>query len=142
MDRFGELPLLVVAAALIDEDGRILVQKRPAGKSMAGLWEFPGGKVEAGEGLTAALSRELAEELAIETCPTHFMPLTFVSHQQDERELILFLYVCRKWTGLAKAVHASEVRWVSADELMMLQMLPADGPFIGSLRPLLSPGKV
>ena len=137
-DRQKLTPLLVVAAALINENGQLLVQRRPEGKSMAGLWEFPGGKVESGERLTDALSRELHEELAITALPNDFAALTFASEFLGERELLLLLYTCRQWSGTPSALHASEIRWVTVDELMALPMPPADAPFIGTLRKFLS----
>jgi 8-oxo-dGTP diphosphatase len=123
---------------LINENGQMLVQRRPEGKSMAGLWEFPGGKVEFGEGLTDAISRELHEELAIIALPNDFAALTFASEFIGERELLLLLYTCRQWSGTPSALHASEIRWVTADELMALPMPPADAPFIRTLRKFLS----
>lgn len=130
-------PLLVVAAALVDADGRVLVQRRPAGKPMAGLWEFPGGKVEPGETPEAALIRELAEELGIETWGSCLAPAAFASEALGERHLILLLYVCRKWRGLPRALHGEELRWVRPLELHGLDMPPADRPLIGLLEALL-----
>jgi 8-oxo-dGTP diphosphatase len=130
-------PLLVVAAALVDADGRVLVQRRPEGKPMAGLWEFPGGKVEPGETPEAALIRELAEELGIETWGSCLAPAAFASEALGERHLILLLYVCRKWRGLPRALHGEELRWVRPLELHGLDMPPADRPLIGLLEALL-----
>jgi 8-oxo-dGTP diphosphatase len=129
--------LLVVAAALVDADGRVLVQRRPEGKPMAGLWEFPGGKVEPGETPEAALIRELAEELGIETWGSCLAPAAFASEALGERHLILLLYVCRKWRGLPRALHGEELRWVRPLELHGLDMPPADRPLIGLLEALL-----
>lgn len=128
--------LLVVAAALVDRDGRILVQQRPAGKPMAGLWEFPGGKVEPGETPEAALIRELAEELAIDVDHACLAPACFASDTLGNRHLLLLLYVCRKWRGTPVAQHASALRWVRPVELYGLDMPPADLPLIGLLEAL------
>ncbi len=129
--------LLVVAAALVDADGRVLVQRRPEGKPMAGLWEFPGGKVEPGETPEAALVRELAEEVGIETWGSCLAPAAFASEPLGARHLILLLYVCRKWRGVPQALHGTELRWVRPLELHGLEMPPADRPLIGLLEALL-----
>ncbi|MBX3565169.1 MAG: (deoxy)nucleoside triphosphate pyrophosphohydrolase [Sphingomonas sp.] len=125
--------LLVVAAALIDGDGRVLVQQRPPGKPMAGLWEFPGGKVERGEVPEAALVRELAEELGIEFDAATLAPLTFASEPLDGRHLMLLLYALREWRGTPEPRHATALRWVMPAELRGLEMPPADLPFIAVL---------
>jgi 8-oxo-dGTP diphosphatase len=130
-------PMIVVAAALIDADGRLLVQQRPRGKPMAGLWEFPGGKVEAGETPDAALIRELGEELGISTQAACLAPAVFASEPVGDRHMILLLYVCRKWRGQARALHAADLRWVRPLELHALEMPPADRPLIGLLDALL-----
>jgi 8-oxo-dGTP diphosphatase len=130
-------PLLVVAAALVDADGRVLVQRRPEGKPMAGLWEFPGGKVEPGETPEAALVRELGEELGIETWGSCLAPAAFASEPLGARHLILLLYVCRKWRGIPQPLHCPELRWVRPLELHGLEMPPADRPLIGLLEALL-----
>jgi 8-oxo-dGTP diphosphatase len=129
--------LFVVAAALVDADGRVLVQQRPEGKPMPGLWEFPGGKVEGGETPEAALIRELAEELGIETWDSCLAPAAFASEALGDRHLILLLYVCRKWRGVPAALHGEALRWVRPLELHGLAMPPADRPLIGLLDALL-----
>ena len=128
--------VIVVAAALVDGDGRLLVQRRPEGKPMAGLWEFPGGKLEAGETPEAALVRELAEELAIDVEAACLAPACFASDTLGDKHLLLLLYVCRKWRGTPQAVHASALRWVRPVELYSLDMPPADLPLIGLLEAL------
>lgn len=128
--------LVVVAAALVDRDGRLLVQQRPEGLSMAGLWEFPGGKLEAGETPEAALIRELAEELAIDVDHACLAPACFASDTLGDKHLLLLLYVCRKWRGTPVAQHASALRWVRPVELHSLDMPPADKPLIGLLEAL------
>lgn len=130
-------PLLVVAAALVDADGRVLLQQRPPGKAMAGLWEFPGGKVEADETPEAALIRELEEELGIRTHASCLAPATFASEALGERHLLLLLYVCRKWQGLPEARHATELKWVKPSQMYALEMPPADLPLIGLLDSLI-----
>lgn len=128
--------LIVVAAALIDRDGRLLVQQRPEGGSMAGLWEFPGGKLEPGETPEAALIRELDEELAIDVDHACLAPACFASDTLGDRHLLLLLYVCRKWRGTPVAQHATALRWVRPVELHALAMPPADKPLIGLLEAL------
>jgi 8-oxo-dGTP diphosphatase len=123
--------LIVVAAALIDTEGNVLVQQRPAGGSFAGLWEFPGGKIEPGETPGAALTRELREELGVEA--GDFMPLAFASEALGDRHLLLLLYRCQKWTGTPTALHASALRWVAPINLYDLPMPPADLPLIAPL---------
>ena len=127
-------PLLVVAAALIDARGRVLVQQRPAGKSLAGLWEFPGGKLEAGEMPTQALIRELAEELAIEVAPDDLAAVAFADVPLGERRLILLLYAARRWRGEPRAVEAAALAWHRPDALEGLPMPPADVPLVAALR--------
>jgi 8-oxo-dGTP diphosphatase len=128
--------LFVVAAALIDVEGRVLVQQRPPGKPMAGLWEFPGGKVEPGERPEAALIRELHEELGIDVEAACLAPATFASEALGERHLLLLLYALRKWKGVPEARHASALKWVRPLELHRLEMPPADKPLIGLLEAL------
>lgn len=130
-------PLMVVAVALVDADGRVLLQQRPPGKAMADLWEFPGGKVEPGETPEAALVRELEEELGIETHASCLAPATFASEPLGDRHLLLLLYVCRKWRGTPMAQHATALRWVRPVELYALDMPPADKPLIGLLEALI-----
>lgn len=130
-------PLFVVAVALVDADGRVLVQQRPADKAMGGLWEFPGGKVEPGESPEAALIRELHEELGIETQRACLAPACFASEPLGDRHLILLLYVCRKWRGVPQALEAPALRWVRPVELHNLPMPPADAPLIGLLEALI-----
>ena len=129
--------LPVVAVALIDADGRVLVQQRPAGKPMAGLWEFPGGKVEAGETPEAALIRELREELGIDTQAACLAPATFASAPLNDRHLILLLYVCRRWRGIPCALEGGALRWLRPAELHGIAMPPADKPLIALLDALL-----
>ena len=130
-------PLLVVAVALIDADGRVLLQQRPPGKAMADLWEFPGGKVEPGETPEAALIRELEEELGIRTHASCLAPATFASEPLDDRHLLLLLYVCRKWEGVPHPHHATALKWVRPTQMYALPMPPADLPLIGILEALL-----
>ena len=130
-------PLLVVAAALVDPDGRVLLQQRPPGKAMAGLWEFPGGKVEMGERPEAALIRELEEELGIRTHASCLAPATFASESLGDRHLLLLLYVCRKWEGLPEARHATDLKWARPNQMYALDMPPADLPLIGLLDSLI-----
>lgn len=134
--KIAENCLIVVAAALVDRDGRMLVQQRPEGGSMAGLWEFPGGKLEEGETPEAALIRELAEELAIDVDQACLAPACFASDRLGDGHLLLLLYVCRKWQGIPEARHASALRWVRPVELHGLDMPPADKPLIGLLEAL------
>lgn len=129
--------LFVVAAALVDADGRVLVQQRPAGRPMAGLWEFPGGKVSPGETPEAALIRELSEELGISVEQACLAPACFASEPLGERHLVLLLYVCRKWKGTPQPLEASGLRWVRVAEMHRLEMPPADVPLIGLLDALL-----
>lgn len=123
-------PLIVSAVALVDREGRVLVQRRPADKTHGGLWEFPGGKVEPGETPEDALIREIGEELAIAVPCGCLSPAAFASAPLGERHLILLLFVARKWTGVPRALAASELRWVRPPDLYALAMPPADGPLI------------
>lgn len=126
--------VLVSAVALIDVDGRVLIAQRPEGKSMAGLWEFPGGKVETGESPEAALMRELHEELGIETWESCLAPLTFASHSYEEFHLLMPLFACRKWAGQPQAREGQQLKWVRANALRDYPMPPADLPLIPILR--------
>jgi 8-oxo-dGTP diphosphatase len=129
--------LLVVAAALIDVDGRVLIAERPPGRSMAGLWEFPGGKVAPGESPEAALVRELREELSIEVCETCVAPFTFASHAYDDFHLLMPLYLCRQWEGDIRPREGQRIKWVRASALRDYPMPPADLPLIPMLYDLL-----
>lgn len=126
--------ILVSAVALIDQDGRILIAKRPDGKSMAGLWEFPGGKVELGETPEQALVRELSEELGIKTWNSCLAPMTFASHAYEDFHLLMPLFVCRKWEGIVIPKEEQELKWVYSNELKNYPMPPADKPLIPILR--------
>jgi len=126
--------LLVAAVALIDKDGRVLLAQRPESKSMAGLWEFPGGKVEHGETPETALIRELHEELGIETWSSCLAPLTFASHNYDNFHLLMPLFACRKWGGIPQAKEGQTLAWVKPDKLRNYPMPPADIPLIPILR--------
>lgn len=136
MDRRPNL-IPIVAAALIDADGRVLVQKRPEGKPLAGLWEFPGGKIEADESPEAALVRELEEELGIQVAMRDLTPLTFATEAQGDRTLVLLLYLVRTWTGTPMAHIAEALRWCPPDALGALPMPPADAPFVTRLTEIL-----
>ncbi len=125
--------LLVVAVALIDADGRILLSKRPEGKSLAGLWEFPGGKLEQGERPEAALIRELDEELGIKVEEPCLAPLTFASYAYPDFHLLMPLYVCRRWSGIATGQEGQTLKWVKPKDLRSYAMPPADEPLIPAL---------
>ncbi|QAY78876.1 (deoxy)nucleoside triphosphate pyrophosphohydrolase [Sphingosinicella sp. BN140058] len=129
--------MTVVAAALVRADGRILLQQRAPGRAMAGLWEFPGGKVEPGERPEAALVRELGEELGIRVDAADLAPATFASADNDRRHMLLLLYVCRRWRGTPEALDATAIDWVSPDDMRALAMPPADIPLIPILKALL-----
>jgi 8-oxo-dGTP diphosphatase len=126
--------LLVVSVALIDADGRVLLAQRPPGKSLAGLWEFPGGKVEPGEVPEAALIRELHEELGIDTWASCLAPLTFASHSYPDFHLLMPLFACRRWQGTPQAREGQTLAWVRANALKDYPMPPADIPLIPILR--------
>ena len=129
--------LLVSAVALVDRDGRVLLAQRPAGKSMAGLWEFPGGKIEPGESPEAALIRELEEELGINTWSSCLAPLTFASHAYDDFHLLMPVFVCRKWEGIPRAREGQVLKWVAVQDLRAQPMPPADLPLVPILQELL-----
>ena len=126
--------VLVVAVALIDPDGRVLLAQRPEGKPMAGLWEFPGGKVDPGETPEAALIRELHEELGIETWSSCLAPLTFASHAYEDFHLLMPLFACRRWQGTATPREGQRLAWVRPQQMGGYQMPPADMPLIPILR--------
>ncbi|MFV0411266.1 MAG: (deoxy)nucleoside triphosphate pyrophosphohydrolase [Paracoccus sp. (in: a-proteobacteria)] len=126
--------LLVTAVALIDADGRVLLAQRPEGKSLAGLWEFPGGKVEPGETPEIALIRELQEELGIDTHASCLAPLSFASHSYEDFHLLMPLFACRRWTGIAQPKEGQQLTWVRAGELRNYPMPPADLPLIPILQ--------
>ena len=126
--------LLVAACALVDPDGRVLLAQRPEGKSMAGLWEFPGGKVEDGETPEACLLRELLEELGVDTWESCLAPLTFASHAYDDFHLLMPLYICRKWEGTPHSKEDQALKWVAPNKLRDYPMPPADIPLIPILR--------
>ncbi len=126
--------VLVAAVALIDADGRVLLAQRPEGKAMAGLWEFPGGKVEPDETPEAALIRELREEIGIDTWASCLAPLTFASHAYETFHLLMPLFACRKWEGVPEAREAQALRWVRPERLRDYPMPPADLPLIPVLR--------
>jgi 8-oxo-dGTP diphosphatase len=131
------LLLPVVAAALVDADGRVLLQQRPLGKSLAGLWEFPGGKIEPGETPEVALVRELEEELGIAVPHACLAPAAFASAALDDRHLLLLLYIARKWVGVPRALEAVALKWVRPAAMHLLPMPPADRPLIGLLDALI-----
>ena len=126
--------VLVSAVALVDRDGRVLLARRPEGKSMAGLWEFPGGKVEPGETPEAALIRELHEELGIDTWASCLAPLTFASHRYPDFHLLMPLFACRKWEGIPQSREGQALSWVRPEHLRDYPMPPADLPLIPILR--------
>ena len=128
--------LWVVAAALIDERARVLVQQRPPGKSMAGLWEFPGGKVEPGEAPEAALVRELHEELGIEVDACDLLAGPFASEPLADRHLVMLVYICRRWRGTPQTHEAAAISWHHPADLHNLPMPPADGPLVAFLEKL------
>lgn len=133
----GPKLLLVVAAALLDVDGRVLLAQRPQGKALAGLWEFPGGKVEAGERPEQALIRELKEELGIDVAEACLAPFAFASHAYPEHHLLMPLYVCRRWGGQVRPAEGQPLKWLRPVDMRDLPMPPADGPLVAHLMNLL-----
>ena len=132
------MPLVLVSAvALFDVDGRVLIQRRPAGKEMAGLWEFPGGKVAEGETPEVALIRELKEELAIDVTASCLAPFTFASHRYGAFHLLMPLYVCRVWDGTPQPLEGQQLKWAWVRDLKDYSMPPADAPLIAMLRDFL-----
>jgi 8-oxo-dGTP diphosphatase len=129
--------VLVVAVALVDADGRILLAQRPEGKPLAGLWEFPGGKVHDGETPEEALIRELKEELGVDTAASCLAPFTFASHRYETFHLLMPLYVCRKWRGTPEPREGQRLAWVRPMKLADYPMPPADKPLVAMLRDLL-----
>ncbi len=130
-----EVPIVLVAAvALIDADGRVLLTRRPEGKSMAGLWEFPGGKVKAGETPEAALAREIKEELGVELCEGCLSPFSFASHRYADFHLLMPLYLCRKWDGIPAPREGQELKWLRPNRMAGMAMPPADAPLVAMLR--------
>ena len=129
--------VLVAAVALVDVDGRVLLQQRPEGRAMAGLWEFPGGKVEAGETPEACVIRELKEELGIDVTAACLAPFTFASHTYPEFHLLMPLYLCRRWQGAPRAREAQALIWLRPTRLGELPMPPADRPLVAMLRDFL-----
>ena len=129
--------VLVAAVALIDADGRVLLARRPEGKPLAGLWEFPGGKLDPGETPEAALIRELGEELGIDVAASCLAPFTFTSHSYPDFHLLMPLYLCRKWQGIPVAREGQRLAWVRPERLGEFAMPPADKPLVAMLRDLL-----
>jgi 8-oxo-dGTP diphosphatase len=136
-DRVSLPTILVVAVALVDVDGRVLIAQRPEGKSMAGLWEFPGGKVDAGETPEVALIRELDEELGIDVTENCLAPFTFASHAYENFHLLMPLFVCRVWNGTVRSREGQALKWVRPLDLKNYPMPPADIPLVAMLRDLL-----
>ena len=134
----GEVSIvLVVAVALVDPDGRVLLQRRPEGKHLAGLWEFPGGKVEPGETPEAALIRELREELGVDISASCLAPLTFASHGYEGFHLLMPLYICHRWDGIVRPREGQDLAWVRPSRMKEYAMPPADVPLVAMLRDLL-----
>jgi 8-oxo-dGTP diphosphatase len=132
----GQL-LLVAACALVDADGRVLMCQRPEGKQLAGLWEFPGGKLEPGETPEACLIRELKEELDIEVATACLAPFVFASHSYETFHLLMPLYLCRRWEGMVRPLEHPQIRWVRPAQMGELPMPPADAPLVAYLRDFL-----
>jgi len=130
----------VVACALVDQDGRILIAERPKGKDHSGLWEFPGGKIDIGETPERAIIRELYEELSVEPCESCVQPLTFTTYHSAHKSIVLLFYICRKWDGFVKANAGQSVKWLYPDRLMYMDWAPADYPLVQYLREHLPKG--
>jgi len=137
----SEQPLIVVCAALVDREGRVLLAERPKGKPMAGLWEFPGGKLQPGETPEHALARELAEELGVEVEIDALRPLAFASHAYASFHIVLLLYLCRDWRGEPASREGQSLAWVAAHEFPSYAMPDADAPLVASLREALVSGR-
>jgi 8-oxo-dGTP diphosphatase len=135
-DRMAKL-VLVIACALIDPDGRVLMAQRPAGKNLVGLWEFPGGKMEAGERPEDTLIRELREELGIEVKEPCLAPFSFASHSYADFHLLMPLYICRRWEGMPQALEHQAIKWLMPKDMAQLPLTPADIPLVPMLRDLL-----
>ena len=137
-DPLPPLPILLVAAvAMVDVDGRVLLAQRPVGKAMAGLWEFPGGKVDAGETPEACVVRELREELGVDITQSCLAPFTFASHRYDEAHLLMPLYLCRVWKGTPHPREGQALKWLRPRAMTALAMPPADAPLVAMLRDFL-----
>lgn len=133
--------LLVAACALMDADGRILMCQRPEGKAHAGLWEFPGGKIETGETPEDAIVRELREELGLEPCERCVQPFSFVSNAYDDFHLLMPLYLCRQWDGFVRPQEGQSIKWVFPDKLLDLDLVPADVPLAQEIRDRIPRGR-
>jgi 8-oxo-dGTP diphosphatase len=130
--------VLVSAIALVDADKRVLLAQRPEGKSMAGMWEFPGGKVEPGETPEATIIREIKEELGVTLCDHCFAPVTFVSHTYENFHLLMMLYIARRWEGIPQSLEGQQLAWKRVHEMDAMPMPPADIPLVAALRDLLA----
>ncbi len=128
--------VLVSAMALVDADGRVLLAQRPPGKSMAGMWEFPGGKVEQGETPEACIQREMKEELGVVLCDRCFAPVTFVSHTYENFHLLMMLYIARRWEGIPTPLEGQQLTWCRPSDMDKFPMPPADVPLVAALRDL------
>jgi len=129
--------VMVAAMALVDTDGRVLLAQRPPGKSMAGMWEFPGGKIESGETPEACIQREMKEELGVVLCDRCFAPLTFVSHTYENFHLLMVLYIARRWEGIPTPLEGQQLTWRRPGDMGSLPMPPADVPLVAALRDIL-----
>jgi len=129
--------VFVAAMALVDADGRVLLAQRPPGKSMAGMWEFPGGKIEPGETPEVCIQREMKEELGVVLCDRCFAPVTFVSHAYENFHLLMLLYIARRWEGIPTPLEGQQLIWRRPSEMDALPMPPADVPLVAALRDLI-----